>query len=61
MLFRSSVIPAGNDPHGAKWLDLLMLILGGRERNEAEWRALLEGAGFEVEQIEDGLVQARCR
>jgi cobalamin biosynthesis Co2+ chelatase CbiK len=38
-----------------------MLILGGRERNEAEWRALLEDAGFEVEQIEDGLVRARCR
>ena len=61
LLATESVIPAGNDPHGAKWLDLLMLILGGRERNEAEWRALLEDAGFEVEQIEDGLVRARCR
>jgi hypothetical protein len=56
-----SVVPAGNDPHGAKWLDLLMLVLGGRERNEADWRALLESAGFEIVQIEDGLVQARCR
>ena len=61
LLATESVIPSGNDPHGAKWLDLLMLVLGGRERNEAEWRALLEGAGFEVEQIEDGLIQARCR
>jgi hypothetical protein len=61
LLATESVIPAGNDPHGAKWLDLLMLVLGGRERNEADWRALLEGAGFEVEHIEDGLVQARCR
>jgi len=38
-----------------------MLVIGGRERNEGDWRALLYGAGFEVEQIEDGLVQARCR
>ena len=56
-----TVIPPGNDPNGGKWLDLLMLVIGGRERTEPEWRTLLEGAGFEIEQIEDGLVQARCR
>ena len=38
----------GNEPDGAKWLDLLMLTLvGGRERNEAQWRALLAAGGFE--------------
>ena len=56
-----SVIPPGNDPHGAKWLDLLMLVLaGGRERSGAQWRALLEGSGFTIDAIEDGLIQARC-
>jgi hypothetical protein len=57
-----AVVPPGNEPHGAKWLDLLMLVLqGGRERSEREWHALLEGPGFRIDQIEDGLIQARCR
>ena len=57
-----SVVPAGNDPAGVKWLDLLMLVLQrGRERTESEWRALLDGGGFRVDQIDDGLIQARCR
>ncbi|HET7743277.1 MAG TPA: methyltransferase, partial [Gaiellaceae bacterium] len=56
-----TVIAPGNDPNGSKWLDLLMLVLaGGRERSEPEWRALLEGCGFELVAIEDGLIQARC-
>ena len=42
------VVQPGNEPHGAKWLDLLMLALfAGRERDEAQWRALLATAGFE--------------
>jgi O-methyltransferase domain/Dimerisation domain len=60
LLATESVIPSGNDPNGGKWLDLLMLVIGGRERTEPEWRTLLDGAGLEVEQVEDGLVQARC-
>lgn len=57
-----SVIAPGNDPDGAKWLDLLMLVLaGGRERTEEDWRALLDATGFEPVTIEDGLIQARCR
>lgn len=57
-----SVIQPGNEPDGAKWLDLLMLTLfGGRERDEAQWRELLEGAGFEIERLQDGLIEARCR
>jgi hypothetical protein len=56
-----AVVPDGNDEHGAKWLDLLMLALfGGRERDEAEWRALLGAAGLEPERISDGLIEARC-
>jgi hypothetical protein len=61
VLITESVVPPGNQPEGAKWLDLLMLVLaGGRERTEPEWRALLEGAGLEPVRIEDGLVEARC-
>jgi hypothetical protein len=54
-------LQAGNDPHGAKWLDLLMLVLGGRERTEPKWRTLLERAGFDVVSIEDILIQGACR
>jgi hypothetical protein len=55
-----TVIPPGNEPEGAKWLDLLMLALfAGRERDERQWQALLERAGFEPVNIEDGLIEAR--
>jgi len=41
------VIAPGNTPHLGKWIDLEMLLLpGGRERNEDEFRALFAGAGF---------------
>jgi SAM-dependent methyltransferase len=62
LLVLDSVVPPGNEPHGVKWLDILMLVLQrGRERTESEWRALLESAGFGLDQIEDGLIQATCR
>jgi hypothetical protein len=61
LLLLESVLQPGNDPHGSKWLDLLMLVIGGRERAEDDWRALLEGAGFVPQSIEDGLIQATCR
>jgi hypothetical protein len=62
LLLIESVIQAGNEPDGAKWLDLLMLALfRGRERDEAQWRTLLEGADFAIERLEDGLIEARCR
>ena len=62
LLVLDSVVPPGNGPHGSKWLDLLMLtLLGGRERDEEQWRALLNGAGFEPALIEDDLIEARRR
>jgi SAM-dependent methyltransferase len=62
LVLLEAVIPDGNEPDGAKWLDLLMLALfAGRERNETQWRALLEAGGFEPTRIADGLIEARCR
>jgi O-methyltransferase domain len=62
LLVLEAVLAPGNEPHGAKWLDLLMLgLFGARERDEAQWRALLSGAGFEPVSVEDGLIEARCR
>jgi hypothetical protein len=56
-----SVIEPGNDPSGAKWLDLLMLVIAaGRERDEAQWRDLLTAGGFEPVRIEGGVIEARC-
>jgi hypothetical protein len=61
LLISESVIKPGNDADGAKWLDLLMLVLaGGRERDAAQWRELLEGTGFRVESLESPIV-ATCR
>jgi O-methyltransferase domain/Dimerisation domain len=60
LVILESVVPAGNDPDGAKWLDLLMLTLfGGRERDEAQWRALLAETGFDPVRLEDGLIECR--
>jgi hypothetical protein len=57
-----AVIPPGNDPYGAKWLDLLVLALfAGRERTEGQWRTLLESACLDVDRIHEGLIEARCR
>ena len=57
-----AVVPPGNDPHWSKWLDLLMLALfAGRERDEQQWRELLETTGFEPVRVDDGLIEARCR
>ncbi|MGH3005769.1 MAG: methyltransferase [Gaiellaceae bacterium] len=62
LLVLDAVVQPGNEPHGAKWLDLLMLALfSGRERDETQWRTLLASAGFEPIRMEDGLIEARCR
>jgi O-methyltransferase domain/Dimerisation domain len=62
LILLEAVVPPGNEPGSGKWLDLLMLALfEGRERDEAQWRTLLQAGGFEPVSIEDGLIQARCR
>jgi hypothetical protein len=45
------LVPPGPDYSFGKWADLLMLVtLAGRERTEAEFAALLDVAGFRLEQ-----------
>jgi len=52
VLLAEMVIPPGNDPHFGKLLDLEMLVLaGGRERTEAQFRDLLAGAGLRLTRI----------
>jgi hypothetical protein len=52
LLVVESVIPAGNEPFFGKLLDLNMLVLrGGRERTEDEFRHLLGRAGFRLARI----------
>ncbi len=47
MLIMDAVIPEGDAPHLGKQIDLQMLILtGGVERTEKEWRRLLELSRF---------------
>jgi SAM-dependent methyltransferase len=62
LLVLDAVIPPGNAPHPAKWLDLIVLAMfAGRERDAAQWRALLRASGWEPVAIDDGLIEARCR
>ena len=52
LLVIEAVIPPGNTPFFHKWTDLTMLVIvGGRERTEAEYRALFGAAGFALTQI----------
>jgi O-methyltransferase domain/Dimerisation domain len=59
VLIIDAVVAPGNEPQGAKWLDLLMLALfNGRERDEEQWRTLLAAGGWQPVRIGDGLIQA---
>ncbi|MFN6964830.1 MAG: methyltransferase [Pyrinomonadaceae bacterium] len=52
LLILDAVIPEGNVPHFAKLLDLEMLLVpGGIERTESQFRRLLENSGFRVSRI----------
>jgi choline kinase len=52
LLLAETVIPAGNAPSFGKILDLEMLVLpGGVERTEAEYRALLAAGGFRLTRV----------
>lgn len=52
LLLVESVIPPGNAPFWGKFLDLTMLVIpGGMERTEAEYRALYSRCGFALKRI----------
>ncbi|HVZ23930.1 MAG TPA: methyltransferase [Vicinamibacterales bacterium] len=52
LILVDSVIEPGNQPDLAKLIDLEMLMLpGGKERTEAEFRALFAGAGFTLTRV----------
>jgi hypothetical protein len=52
LLVVESVIPPGNDPFFGKLLDVAMLVVpGGQERTEEEYRTLFGKAGFRLSRI----------
>jgi len=51
ILLLEMVIPNGNEPSFGKWLDLMMLLVGGRERTEEEYRRLFSAAGLKLNRI----------
>lgn len=52
LLIADHVLPSQSTPHPGFALDVLMMILtSGHERSDAEWRELLDQAGFVVESI----------
>ena len=52
LLLVESVIPPGNDASWSKFLDLNMLLIpGGKERTEVEYRQLFASAGFKLTRI----------
>jgi len=51
LLVIDAVILPGNEPSTGKLLDIEMLLIGGRERTEAEFRKLFADGGFELTRI----------
>lgn len=51
VLVVETVIPPGNQPCFGKWLDLMMLVVGGRERTKEEYAALFSAAGLRLTRV----------
>ena len=52
LLLVEAVVPRSSEPHFSKFIDLNMLVMtGGRERTEHEYRTLLEASGFRLTRI----------
>jgi SAM-dependent methyltransferase len=45
------VIPPANEPGFGKWLDLMMLLVAGRERTKEEYSCLLSDAGLNMSRV----------
>lgn len=46
-----SVIPEGDEPCFVKWLDLMMMVVGGRERTVGQYEKLFRSAGFRLANV----------
>jgi len=52
LILVEAVVPATSEPHFSKFIDLNMLVMtGGRERTESEFRKLYEDSGFELARV----------
>jgi len=51
VLVVETVIPAGNGPCFGKWLDLMMLVVGGRERTLGEYERIFSAAGLRLQRV----------
>jgi len=51
VLVVESVIPSGNGPCFGKWLDLMMLVVGGRERTEGQYAGIFSAAGLRLTRV----------
>lgn len=52
LILVEAVVPTSNEPHFSKFIDLNMLVMtGGRERTEEEFRALYETSGFRLTRV----------
>lgn len=65
VLIGNIILPDENVPLRASGLDIAMLFMhSGSQRSEAEWRALLEAAGFRIIKVwlpqgdGDGIIEA---
>jgi len=45
------VIPPANEPGFIKWLDLMMLLIGGRERTQEDYSRLFWAAGLKLNRV----------
>ena len=51
ILVVETVIPSGNEPCFGKWLDLMMFLVGGRERTREQYEELFSAAGLVMSRI----------
>jgi SAM-dependent methyltransferase len=51
VLVVETVIPSGNEPCFGKWLDLMMLVVGGRERTREQYVELFSAAGLQLTRV----------
>jgi len=51
VLVVETVIPSGNGPCFGKWLDLMMLVVGGRERTREQYAELFSAAGLRLSRV----------